>query len=189
MNFKLNIYIVIVLFAGLFHSAILAEIEKPQVISYDAIMELDSPITSKYVVLFVRYCIVGDKYKVDIAWAEPHIGALNYCLYPVTLSVDSEPMSFSTNSQLSKYARSAFKKPINKRGPFTYLFNAYKQSLLNHRTNEFWCLFFVVANYVSVNLVSSEFFLTTRSIVPFAIICGLLTSIINQQKEEKRVGP
>jgi hypothetical protein len=65
-----------------------------------------------------------------------------------------------------------------------YLYETYKKAIINQRIAEFWCLFFVVSHYVLINVISTEFFLATRSIVPFAILCGMLTSIINKQKTD-----
>lgn len=63
-----------------------------------------------------------------------------------------------------------------------YLHNVYRQAVENQRMAEFWCLFLVVGHYVTINLVSTEFFLGTRSVVPFAISCGILTSMIHQHR-------
>ncbi len=53
----------------------------------------------------------------------------------------------------------------------------YKKAVQNQRGSEFSILFFVSLNYILASLVS-EFFLVSRSVIPFALFLGLMAKLI-----------
>lgn len=61
-----------------------------------------------------------------------------------------------------------------------FLKRSFKTARQNNRMSEFLILIFVVANYILNNIVVSEFFLVTRSMVPFVLLCCLIRAVINK---------
>ena len=64
-----------------------------------------------------------------------------------------------------------------------YLFfaNLYAKAVQNERKEEFLICFFVSMNYILANLIT-EFFLVSRSVIPFAIFLGLTTRLVHIPK-------
>ncbi|MHC4526830.1 MAG: hypothetical protein ACYS29_03060 [Planctomycetota bacterium] len=54
----------------------------------------------------------------------------------------------------------------------------YKKAAQNQRMKEFQILFFVSLNYILANLIT-EFFLVSRSVIPFAVFWGLIAGLIH----------
>jgi hypothetical protein len=54
----------------------------------------------------------------------------------------------------------------------------HKKARLNDRQNEFLVLSFVSLNYILANLIT-EFFLVSRSVIPFAVFYGLMARLIH----------
>jgi len=73
-----------------------------------------------------------------------------------------------------------------------YLFfaNLHTKAVQNQRMKEFLTPLFVSVNYILANLIT-EFFLVSRSVIPFAIFLGLTTRLIHIPKvavdDEKRI--
>jgi hypothetical protein len=72
-----------------------------------------------------------------------------------------------------------------------YLFfaNLYTKAVQNQRREEFLVSLFVSVNYILANIIT-EFFLVSRSVIPFAIFLGLTTRLVHIPKvivaDEKR---
>jgi len=94
-------------------------------VRFDAILELNAPLCRTYVVLFVRYWVSQDSYRLAVTWAEPHTGSLNFPIYPSTLAIFSDPNSFEMSHQLVHTYDGVSVKPIGHRGPFRHRFNSY----------------------------------------------------------------
>jgi len=64
-----------------------------------------------------------------------------------------------------------------------YLFfaNLYAKAIQNERKEEFLVCFFVSVNYILANIIT-EFFLISRSVIPFAIFLGLTTRLVHIPK-------
>ncbi|MBN1509552.1 MAG: hypothetical protein JW955_22075 [Sedimentisphaerales bacterium] len=94
-------------------------------LSLDGTIELNAPLCRTYVVIFARYWVSSCFYRATIVWAEPHVGSLNYPVYPPTLNVASDPNQFVISHQLQHMYDGAFPKPLGERGPFKHKFNVY----------------------------------------------------------------
>jgi hypothetical protein len=94
-------------------------------LQFDGIIELNSQHFQTHVLLFVRYWVSPNFYSASVVWAEPHVGSLNFSIYPITTVIDSNERSFrNTNDVHSKYD-SMFSKPLGKRDIFRFMFNDY----------------------------------------------------------------
>jgi hypothetical protein len=60
----------------------------------------------------------------------------------------------------------------------TFFVRLGRQAVRNGRVREFTMLFFVAINYLFANLIT-EFFLVSRSVVPFAVFLGLIGRMIH----------
>jgi len=101
---------------------------KGTTVRFNAVMELNAPLCRTYVVLFERYWVSRDSYRVAVVWAEPHAGSLNFPIYPPTLNVVSDPNQFVISHQLQHMYDGTFPKPLGERGPFKHKFNTYYAS-------------------------------------------------------------
>jgi hypothetical protein len=99
--------------------------EKSGAICFDAPIELNAPLCRTYVVLFARYWVWADSYRVAVVWAEPHEGSLNFPIYPPTLNIVSDPNCFRITHQVVHTYDGTFAKPLGERGPFRHRFNSY----------------------------------------------------------------
>lgn len=97
-------------------------------ICFDGVVELKAPLSRTHVVLFARYWVSRDFYRVGVVWAEPHAGSLNFPIYPPTLNIVSDPNSFRISHQLMHAYDGVFAKPLGERGPFKDRFNVYRLS-------------------------------------------------------------
>jgi hypothetical protein len=95
------------------------------VLHFDAIVELNAPLCRTHVVLFARYWVSPQSYRVAVVWAEPHAGSLNFPIYPPTLNVVSDPNSFTIAHQFQHMYDGVFSRPLGQRGAFRHKFNAY----------------------------------------------------------------
>jgi len=111
--------------------------EKSGGVCFDASVELNAPLCRTLVVLFVRYWVAPDFYRVAVVWAEPHAGSLNFPIYPPTLNVASDPNSFRISHQVVHTYDGAFAKPLGERGPFRHRFNTYPFSEIRFAEQEF----------------------------------------------------
>lgn len=98
---------------------------KASAVQFDGIIEINSLSAKTYAVLFVRYFVSPDYYKASIIWAEPHIGTLNYPIYPPTTIIDSNDKSFSIFNEVNNQYNANYSKPIGKRDVFRYMFGDY----------------------------------------------------------------
>ena len=62
-----------------------------------------------------------------------------------------------------------------------FFLNLYRKAVQNQRQEEFLILLFVSLNYILANLIT-EFFLVSRSVIPFSIFLGLVTKLIQKPK-------
>lgn len=62
-----------------------------------------------------------------------------------------------------------------------FFLNLYKKAVQNRRQEEFLILLFVSLNYILANLIT-EFFLVSRSVIPFSIFLGLVASLVQIPK-------
>lgn len=106
------------------------------VAQFDAVIELDASRRRTHVVLFARYWVTADSYRMAVVWAEPHAGHFNFPLYPPTLNVASDPNRFMISHQFQHMYDGAFAKPIGERGPFRHQFNAYYLSDIRFAESE-----------------------------------------------------
>ncbi len=97
----------------------------PVTLRFDAIIELNAPVVGSHVVLFARYWVSSDSYSISLVWAEPHVGSMNFPVYPVTLNIDSNDTEFHIANQVIPWAHWAFRKPLDRRAIFRYRFNDY----------------------------------------------------------------
>lgn len=95
------------------------------ILQFDGIVELNAPHFQTHVLLFVRYWVSPEFYDVAVTWAEPHVGSLNFPLYPITTVIESNERSFSLTNDVHSMYNSVFSKPIGRRGVFRYMFNDY----------------------------------------------------------------
>lgn len=102
--------------------------QQSQAARFDAIIELDAPLCGKHVVLFARYWVSIDSYRMAVVWAEPHASAINFPIYPATLNVASDQNCFAISHQLLHMYDGVYSKPIGLRGPFRHRFNSYSLS-------------------------------------------------------------
>jgi hypothetical protein len=102
--------------------------EKSGAICFDAVIELNAPLCRTHVVLFARFWVWADSYRLAVVWAEPHAGSLNFPIYPPTLNIASDPNTFRISHQLVHTYDGAFAKPLGERGPFKDRFNVYHLS-------------------------------------------------------------
>lgn len=143
MTKKLNIVLFVL---GLWSSPWLTQGPCPAVIipqgenagplRFDAIVQMNAPIVGTHVLLFVRYWVSTDYYCVSVVWAEPHIGQLNFCTYPITLNILSDEAEFLLSSQIVDGVTSRFAKPVGDRGVFRCMFNDYPVSNLRYADSE-----------------------------------------------------
>ncbi len=105
-------------------------------IRFDAVLELNAPLVGANTLLFARYWVGADHYSIGIAWAEPSPFGLNFPTKPMTLSIDSNPQSFSIASQRQPNLTVAFTKPVGQRGVFQHKFNSYPMPNLRFADSE-----------------------------------------------------
>ncbi|MBP7051842.1 MAG: hypothetical protein KBE65_12580 [Phycisphaerae bacterium] len=107
----------------------------------DASIELNAPLCRTHVVLFARYWVSADYYRLSVVWAEPHAGSFNYPVYPSTLFIVSDPNQFEISHQIQQIYNGVFAKPVGARGPFMHRFNSYALSDLRFAEQETLDLF------------------------------------------------
>jgi hypothetical protein len=61
-----------------------------------------------------------------------------------------------------------------------YLFNLRVEAIHNQRRGEFIALIFIFFDYIIINLAVAEFFLVSRSMIPFGLISGLIIALIRR---------
>ena len=98
---------------------------KVTMLRFDATVELNAPLCRTHVVLFARYWVSPEFYRVAVVWAEPHAGSLNFPIYPPTLNMVSDPKGFTIAHQFQHMYDGLFPKPLGQRGVFRHKFNAY----------------------------------------------------------------
>ena len=94
-------------------------------VRFDAVIELNAPLCRTHVVLFARYWVSSDSYRVAVVWAEPNAGAINFPIYPPTLNVVSDPNRLAIRHQLLHFYDGVYARPFGPRGPFRHRFNSY----------------------------------------------------------------
>ena len=99
--------------------------DEVRAVRFDAVIELNAPLCRTHVVLFARYWVTADSYRVAVVWAEPNAGALNFPIYPPTLNVASDPNGFAISHQFLHMYDGDFARPLARRGPFRHRFNSY----------------------------------------------------------------
>ena len=62
-----------------------------------------------------------------------------------------------------------------------FFLNLYAKAVQNQRQEEFLILLFVSLNYILANLIT-EFFLVSRSVIPFSIFLGLVAKLVHLPK-------
>jgi hypothetical protein len=58
-----------------------------------------------------------------------------------------------------------------------FFLDLYRKAVQNQRQEEFLILLFVSLNYILANLIT-EFFLVSRSVIPFSIFLGLVAKLV-----------
>jgi hypothetical protein len=95
------------------------------VLQFDSIIELNAPLCRTHVVLFARYWVSPELYRMAVVWAEPHAGSLNFPIFPRSLNVASDPEVFRIEHQFQHMYDGVYPRPIGQRGPFRHQFNSY----------------------------------------------------------------
>jgi hypothetical protein len=95
------------------------------VMQFDATIEIDPPLSPNCVVLFARYWVSSNYYRVAVIWAEPHGSGLWFPIYPPTLRVASDPDSFSVTDDLFPKNNATYKKRVGDRGVFVNMYGDY----------------------------------------------------------------
>jgi hypothetical protein len=98
---------------------------KIDVLQFDSIIELNAPLCRTHVVLFARYWVSPELYRMAVVWAEPHAGSLNFPIFPRSLNVASDPEAFRIEHQFQHMYDGVYPRPIGERGPFRHQFNSY----------------------------------------------------------------
>ena len=101
------------------------ELGKTDMLRFDAIIELNAPLCRTHVVLFARYWVSPELYRMAVVWAEPHAGSLNFPIFPRTLNVASDSNDFMVEHQFRHMYDGIFLRPLGRRGPFLHKFNSY----------------------------------------------------------------
>src|SRR5262245_60941745 len=70
-------------------------------VQFDAVICDESPRGNAYAVLFVRYVVSRDSYRLEVLWGEPHGEELLFPAYPLGLRVESTPNEFRIKRLLS----------------------------------------------------------------------------------------
>ena len=99
--------------------------DKTGLLQFDSIIELNAPLCRTHVVLFARYWVSSDSYRITVVWAEPHAGSMNYPIYPPSVNVTSNNGVFMIEHQFQHIYDCVFPKPIEQHGPFRHQFNSY----------------------------------------------------------------
>src|SRR5579872_2412866 len=94
-------------------------------LQFDATIQLDPPLAPLHVIVFARYWVGRDYYRIAIIWAEPHASRLWFPVYPPTLSIGSDAESFIITSQLYPANNSDYQMPLSERGVFRNMFGDY----------------------------------------------------------------
>ena len=92
---------------------------------FDATIELNAPLCGTHAVLFARYWVSPDLYRVAVVWAEPHAGSPNFPIYPPTSNVVSDREAFRIDNQFQHNYDGVFPRPLGRRGVFYHKFNVY----------------------------------------------------------------
>ena len=100
-------------------------IQQKNTIIFDAQIELYADNPRDNIILFARYWVQKDYYRISIRWCEPHASDLRFPVYPIGLSIQSNSSSFSITSSTISSIDKSYPKPISQRGPFTYKFGSY----------------------------------------------------------------
>jgi len=98
---------------------------KIDVLQFDSIIELNAPLCRTHVVLFARYWVSPEYYRMAVVWAEPHAGSLNFPIFPRSLNVASDPEAFRIEHQFRHMYDGVYPRPVGQRGPFRHQFNSY----------------------------------------------------------------
>ena len=108
----------------------------PGVVQFDAIIEIDPPLSPNCVTLFARYWVATNYYCLGILWAEPYGTRIWFPIYPPTLRVASDDYSFSVSSDFFPKNNAMYKKPVGDRGTFVNMFGDYPVSNLRFADEE-----------------------------------------------------
>lgn len=99
--------------------------KKTTMLRFDSVIELNAPLCRTHVVLFARYWVSPELYRMAVVWAEPHAGSLNFPIFPRSLNVTSDPEVFRIEHQFRHMYDGVFPRPIGQRGLFLHQFNSY----------------------------------------------------------------
>jgi len=98
---------------------------KIDVLQFDSVIELNAPLCRTHVVLFARYWVSPELYRMSVVWGEPHAGSLNFPIFPRSLNVTSDQEAFRIEHQFRHMYDGVFPRPLGRRGPFLHKFNSY----------------------------------------------------------------
>jgi len=94
-------------------------------VEFDATIELNPDMNGYHTILFARYWVGQGFYRVAIIWAEPNGSGLAFPVYPPTLSIGSDPYSFTIEHPLQPQNAGIYSKPFGDRGTFQWMFGDY----------------------------------------------------------------
>src|ERR1700722_8842917 len=69
-------------------------------IQFDATIEINPPLSPNCMLLFARYWVSSNYYRVAVLWAEPNGSRMWFPIYPPTLRINSDAESFSVTDDL-----------------------------------------------------------------------------------------
>lgn len=93
-------------------------------LQFDATFEMRFEMTHSIIVLFARYWVWKDAYRVEIVWSEPGCNPQHFPCYPVSLTIRNTQSEFSVANPVIK-KKSLHAKPIPPRGSLTDIAGAY----------------------------------------------------------------
>lgn len=98
---------------------------KARTLQFDAVIELKDATSVSPTVLFLRYWVAIDSYHLAVIWSEPQGRESKFPIVPTTLSISSNPGSFSSAHILIPQVNTNFSKPLVDRPAFAYRFGYY----------------------------------------------------------------
>ena len=99
--------------------------KKTAMLRFDSVIELNAPLCRTHVVLFARYWVSPEIYRMAVVWGEPHTGSLNFPIFPRSLNVASDQAGFRIEHQFQHIYDGVYPRPLGQRGPFRHQFNSY----------------------------------------------------------------
>jgi len=94
-------------------------------IEFDAILKVIPRRTGSPEILFVRYWVASNYYRLAVIWAEPRGRGLHFPVFPQSLIAGSDERNFRTSHDIYPSYDVSLSKPIPNRGVFRCMFGDY----------------------------------------------------------------